>query len=613
MAVSLQPGLFNLVQRDVVLRPAAENGVTGSMAHLRLSTASEAKCRGRDRVCQQAPEESLSWGSTGSDELSHQLRGSCLGSGTRSVGRRSSKAAAVRASANGALYAAPADNGAANGAFRAGAKSLSKENGALAARKSEDNNSNRPLFPEKELPSTSAAKSQVVAETLVALASNGVAAPLPSVAPSSALTAIEAALEDVKKGKLIVLIDSSKPDAAAQFYQAGAMASEEGCAFMVNYGSGLIFSPAAPSLLDRLKLPLMVEEDDFTGMPPRPFTVTIDLVEGTTTGISAADRALTIRHLADGQAKPDDFRRPGHVIPVRANKGGVLEEAGYPEAAVDLATLAGFSPVGVLCAVTNADGSMGKLADAQLLARQHGLQLVSLPDLLTYKKMSERLVERAAVARLPTKFGTFQIYSYLSTSDGIEHVAIVKGDVAGEDVLCRVHSECLTGDIFGSDRCDCGPQLEQALQRIEQAGRGVVVYMRGHEGRGIGLSAKLKAYILQDQGRDTVEGNTDQGLPVDSREYGASAQILKDLGVLSVRLMTNNPAKFQALTSFGIVVNKRVPVLCPITPENKRYLDTKRKKMGHLYTAELIGGFAGLPVEMPEALSPGADGEASRW
>lgn len=410
-------------------------------------------------------------------------------------------------------------------------------------------------------------------------------------------TSIEEALDVVRQGKVVILVNDKDAGDVGNFFVAGALATEQSMAFMVNYGSGIVFSPASGPILDRLELPLMVEENIGGALPPLAFTVTVDLKEGTSTGISAADRALTIRRMAEADSQPEEFRKPGHVIPLRSSKGGVLQEPGHTEAAVDLAELAGLPPVGVLCGVTNSDGSMGQLPDLQLLARQHGLCLVSISDLVRYKR--EILVKRTAIARLPTKWGNFQIYSYTSLADGIEHVAMVKGDIGlGEDVLCRVHSECLTGDIFGSQRCDCGPQLEQAMERIEREGRGVMVYMRGHEGRGIGLGAKLQAYNLQDQGRDTVEANVDLGLPIDSREYDVSAQILRDLGVRSLRLMTNNPAKYHALMGYGLVVKKRVPVFCPITLENKRYLETKRQKMGHLYGSDLHAPFGGLPEEL---------------
>ncbi|XP_044412768.1 probable bifunctional riboflavin biosynthesis protein RIBA 2, chloroplastic isoform X2 [Triticum aestivum] len=310
-----------------------------------------------------------------------------------------------------------------------------------------------------------------------------------------------------------------------------------------------------------------------------------DAKEGTTTGVSAKDRAKTVMTLASPYSKPEDFNRPGHIFPLKYRDGGVLKRAGHTEASVDLAVLAGLPPVGVLCEIVDEDGSMARLPKLRLFAEKNNLKIVSIADLIRYRRKRDRLIERASVARIPLRWGNVRAYCYRSVIDGIEHIAMVKGEIGdGQDILVRVHSECLTGDIFGSARCDCGDQLAMSMERIEKAGRGVLVYLRGHEGRGIGLGHKLRAYNLQDDGRDTVEANEELGLPVDSREYGIGAQILRDLGVRSMKLMTNNPAKYVGLKGYGLSIVGRVPLVTPITTENQRYLETKRTKMGHVYS-----------------------------
>jgi 3,4-dihydroxy 2-butanone 4-phosphate synthase/GTP cyclohydrolase II len=331
------------------------------------------------------------------------------------------------------------------------------------------------------------------------------------------------------------------------------------------------------------------------------------LQEGVTTGISASERAATVRALADPQSVPDTFQRPGHVFPLRYRTGGVLRRAGHTEAAVDLARLAGCAPVGVLCEIVNdADGSMARCPQLLEFGKAHGLHVVLISDLIRFRRAREATVERTAVARLPTQHGLFSAHSYRSTGDGIEHVALVMGDIGdGSDVLVRVHSECLTGDIFASRRCDCGPQLQAAMARVAAEGRGVIVYLRGQEGRGIGLGHKLRAYNLQDSGRDTVQANVDLGLPIDSREYGSGAQILRDLGVRSIRLMTNNPAKYTGLKGFGLSLVGRVPLLMPINADNRRYIMTKREKMGHYSGSELLAPGEAVPAV-------GADEEGGR-
>jgi len=319
------------------------------------------------------------------------------------------------------------------------------------------------------------------------------------------------------------------------------------------------------------------------------FTITVDAKEGTTTGVSAKDRAKTVMTLASPDSKPGDFNRPGHIFPLKYREGGVLKRAGHTEASVDLAVLAGLPPAGVLCEIVDEDGSMARLPKLRVFAERENLKIVSIADLIRYRRKRDRLIERASVARLPLRWGNVRAYCYRSVIDGIEHIAMVKGEIGdGQDILVRVHSECLTGDIFGSARCDCGDQLAMSMEMIEKAGRGVLVYLRGHEGRGIGLGHKLRAYNLQDDGRDTVEANEELGLPVDSREYGIGAQILRDLGVRSMKLMTNNPAKYVGLKGYGLSIVGRVPLVTPITSENRRYLETKRTKMGHVYSSRQV-------------------------
>jgi 3,4-dihydroxy 2-butanone 4-phosphate synthase/GTP cyclohydrolase II len=343
--------------------------------------------------------------------------------------------------------------------------------------------------------------------------------------------------------------------------------------------------------LDRLHLRQMVPTN--TDSMNTAFTVTCDYRHGTSTGISAADRARTLRALADRNSLPTDFNRPGHIFPLRYREGGVLKRAGHTEAAVDFSRLAGCAPVGVLSEVVNdADGSMARLPDLRIFAKTHGLVLTSIADLVQYRRLEEKLVVRIddATARLPTRYGEFDTYAYRSVLDGVDHLALVKGAEPGPDgkltfgdepVIVRVHSECCTGDVFGSLRCDCGPQLDFCMREVAKVGRGVVVYLRGQEGRGIGLGHKMRAYALQDKGRDTVEANVELGLPVDSREYGIGAQILADLGLSKIRIMTNNPAKYSGLGGYGLSIVDRVPVEISANPENANYLRTKRDKLGH--------------------------------
>ena len=391
---------------------------------------------------------------------------------------------------------------------------------------------------------------------------------------------ISASLDAIAAGSLIVVVDDDSETATGALAGAAQFMDTEKLVWLSRRVTGLIGVPMSVDRADELELDLMVAEDEATGRGA--FTVSVDLVDSNTTGSSPADQARTIAALARAEVAADDFARPGHVFPLRAREGGVLKRAGHAEAVVDLCRLAGLSPVGVVADLVSATGDMMPLYDAAAFAADNDLLLVSIADVVRHRRKSEILVEQMGVARVPTKHGDFMCHAYRSVLDGVDHIAFVMGDVDGGDPpLVRVHSECLTGDILGSLRCDCGPQLDLALQKIAHEGRGVLIYLRGHEGRGIGIGHKMRAYALQDQGLDTVEANAAQGLPVDSREYGVGANMLADLGVSRFRIMTNNPAKLTGLDGYGLEIVDRVPVEIASNPENEKYLETKRTRMGH--------------------------------
>jgi 3,4-dihydroxy 2-butanone 4-phosphate synthase/GTP cyclohydrolase II len=397
------------------------------------------------------------------------------------------------------------------------------------------------------------------------------------------LDTVEEAVADIAAGKAVVVVDDEDRENEGDLIFAASRSTPELMAFTIRHSSGVICVPMPGDMLDRLEIPLMTPHNK--DRMRTAYTISVDARDGVTTGISAADRSRTARTLADSATEPWEITRPGHVFPLRYREGGVLARRGHTEAAVDLARMAGLTPAGVLVEVVNDDGTMKRGQELRDFADEHGLKLISIEQMVHHRRRHESHVERVAVTNLPTRFGDFTGFGYRIAIDDSEHVALVYGDPAaladGEGVLCRVHSECLTGDVFGSSRCDCGPQLDEALERIVQNGSGVVVYLRGHEGRGIGLLAKLQAYELQDGGRDTVDANLDLGLPADARHYGAATQILKDLGVRSVRLLTNNPAKTEGLEAYGIHVVERVGLTPHPNDHNLEYLRTKRDRMGH--------------------------------
>jgi 3,4-dihydroxy 2-butanone 4-phosphate synthase/GTP cyclohydrolase II len=391
---------------------------------------------------------------------------------------------------------------------------------------------------------------------------------------------IERAIADIAAGKAVIVVDDEDRENEGDLVAAASKATPQLIAFMVRHTSGVICVPMEGKTLDRLGLPPMTVRNE--DRKQTAYTVSVDARNGVTTGISAADRAHTVRALADSATEPYELTRPGHVFPLRAVDGGVLRRTGHTEAAVDLARLAGLTPAGVISEIVDDDGSMARLPRLTQFANEHGLAIVSIADLVAYRRRHESTIERVVETRLPTPHGEWRAVGYRSTLDGTELVALVMGDIGnGENLLVRAHSECLTGDVFGSLRCDCGPQLDAAMSMIGAEGRGVVLYIRGHEGRGIGLLSKLFAYRLQDAGADNIDANVELGLPVDARDYGTGAQVLVDLGVKSMRLLTNNPAKRAGLEGWGLRVAGRVPLPTHANPDNLRYLMTKRDRMGH--------------------------------
>ncbi|AZK47131.1 bifunctional 3,4-dihydroxy-2-butanone-4-phosphate synthase/GTP cyclohydrolase II [Paenibacillus lentus] len=399
------------------------------------------------------------------------------------------------------------------------------------------------------------------------------------------LDRVEEAIYDLMRGKVIIVVDDEDRENEGDFVALAEKATPEVINFMIKEGRGLVCMPITAERAEELDLkPMVAQNTDFHGTA---FTVSIDHID-TTTGISAHERSLTVKAVMDPDAKPSDFRRPGHMFPLIAKKGGVLRRAGHTEAAVDLARMCGSYPAGVICEVIKEDGTMARLPDLVEIAKQFDLKLISVKDLIHYRNEKEKLVTREVEVRMPTDYGEFRAIAYSNDVDSKEHVALVKGEISGEEpVLVRVHSECLTGDVFHSHRCDCGPQFEAALQQIEDAGKGVLLYMR-QEGRGIGLINKLKAYKLQEQGLDTVDANLKLGFPADLRDYGIGAQILKDLGVRKIRLLTNNPRKITGLEGYGLEVVERVPIQMKENEDNSNYLHTKQKKLGHLLSFDII-------------------------
>jgi 3,4-dihydroxy 2-butanone 4-phosphate synthase / GTP cyclohydrolase II len=395
-----------------------------------------------------------------------------------------------------------------------------------------------------------------------------------------AVATVQEALEDLRQGKMIILVDDESRENEGDLTMAAEMVTPQAINFMAKYGRGLICLALAPTIVDRLKLPLMVYDN--RSPFKTAFTVSIEAKEGVTTGISAADRARTILTAVADNAKPEDLIQPGHVFPLRARRGGVLFRSGQTEGSVDLAKLAGLKPAAVICEVMNDDGTMARLPDLEVFAAQHDLKVCTVADIIAYRMRTESFVHQAAETVLPTPYGEFRAIAFVNDIDSYEHLAIVQGEIDPEkEILVRVHSQCLTGDVFGSYRCDCGAQLDKAMQMVQEAGLGVILYLQ-QEGRGIGLANKIRAYALQDKGRDTVEANLDLGFEADLRSYGVGAQILAALGVRKMRLMTNNPRKMVGLEGYGLEVVGRVPMETEPRAENMKYLVTKCQKLGHL-------------------------------
>ena len=391
---------------------------------------------------------------------------------------------------------------------------------------------------------------------------------------------IEAVVTDLKRGKMVIVVDDADRENEGDLVMAAQFVTPAAVNFMAKHGRGLICAPTTSERLQQLGIERMVKQN--REIFRTDFQVSVDAAHGITSGISAADRAQTIEVMASPTALPDDLVQPGHVFPLRAKSGGVLQRAGHTEAAVDLVTLAGARPIGVICEIMNDDGTMARLPALVKFARKHKLKICTIADLIEFRRTREKLVELVETVKMPTDFGDFDLHLYRSKLDGQHHLALVCGDIAGKkDVLVRVHSECLTGDVFGSRRCDCGPQLHQAMRQVADAGRGVILYMR-QEGRGIGLAPKIKAYKLQEEGLDTVEANLKLGYGMDLREYGLGAQILVDLGLKTIRLLTNNPKKVVGLKGYGLKIVRQVPITVKPNPHNERYLKTKKQKMGHL-------------------------------
>ncbi len=421
------------------------------------------------------------------------------------------------------------------------------------------------------------------------------------------LDTVERAISEIADGRPVVVVDEADRENEGDIIVAASKMTPELMAFMIRHTSGVICVPLTGQELDRLALPLMTSQNN--ERMRTAFTVSVDARDGVTTGISAADRARTVRVLVDSATEPYDLVRPGHIFPLRYAEGGVLRRPGHTEAAVDLARLAGLDASGVLAEVVNDDGTMARLPALRAFADEHGLALISIAQLIAYRRRSERMVRRVVETRLPNAHGDWQALGYLNLLAGTEHVALILGDLgAGDRVLVRMHSECLTGDVLGSRRCDCGTQLESAMAQIAREGRGIVLYLRGHEGRGIGLLSKLRAYQLQDGGADTVEANLALGLPADARDYSTGAQILADLGIRSVRLLTNNPAKIRGLAGFGVDATERVPLPVTVTHENLRYLTAKRDRLGHLI--EGLNGPDAVPGRAVQVNGTAADSRA---